>query len=271
METIQVGDTEVRYEVRGEGEPVICLHANPFVDRYLPLFERMPGYAFLRYSRRPLDDAPLSIARDAATCRQLADHVGWERAHIIGHSAGALTALQLAVDAPELVHTLCLLEPAVPSPSSDGDGTGDEDPFVPILQAYVAGDYEAAMERFLVRLMVEQPDAMAAALTQFFGTHPISRPSRRGSPGRRDASDRGGTCPTTTRPSSHVNSSWGSGEPICSTWLRNLASPTCSRTALSRPTRSRHVSARIATRCTASCAPLLNSMCSQKDRTDGSR
>ena len=135
METIQVGDTEVRYEVCGEGEPVICLHANPFVDWYLPLFERMPDYAFLRYSRRPLDDAPLSIAGDAATCRQLADHVGWERAHIIGHSAGALTALQLAVDAPDLVHSLCLLEPAVPSPSSDGDDTGDEDPFAPILQA----------------------------------------------------------------------------------------------------------------------------------------
>ena len=73
-----------------------------------------------------------------------------ERAHIIGHSAGALTALQLAVDAPDLVHSLCLLEPAVPSPSSDGDDTGDEDPFAPILQAYAAGDYEAAMERFLV-------------------------------------------------------------------------------------------------------------------------
>ena len=74
---------------------------------------------------------------------------------------------------------------------------------------------------------------------------------------------------TTTRPSSHVNSSWDSGEPICSTWLRNWASRTCSTKALSRPTRSLHVSARIATRCIASCAHLPNSVCSPKHRTDG--
>ena len=36
----------------------------------------MPDYAMLRYTRRPLDDTPLSVADDAATCRQLARHLG---------------------------------------------------------------------------------------------------------------------------------------------------------------------------------------------------
>ena len=67
--------------------------------------------------------------------------------HIVGHSAGALPALQLALDAPDLVHTVCLLEPAVPSPSNRASSG---DPFAPIVEAYLAGDFETATERFLV-------------------------------------------------------------------------------------------------------------------------
>ena len=53
METVKVDDTEVRYEISGEGEPVICLHANPFVDWYVPLIARMPDYAILRFAPAP--------------------------------------------------------------------------------------------------------------------------------------------------------------------------------------------------------------------------
>ena len=42
METIEVDAVEVHYEISGCGEPVVCLHANPFVDWFLPLIERMP-------------------------------------------------------------------------------------------------------------------------------------------------------------------------------------------------------------------------------------
>jgi pimeloyl-ACP methyl ester carboxylesterase len=36
-----------------------------------------------------------------------------ERAHLVGHSFGGCIALQLALDAPEAVHSLALLEPAL--------------------------------------------------------------------------------------------------------------------------------------------------------------
>ncbi len=37
----------------------------------------------------------------------------YERAHVVGHSYGGDVALQLALDAPEVVHTLAVLEPAL--------------------------------------------------------------------------------------------------------------------------------------------------------------
>lgn len=125
MDTLDLADTTVRYEVRGEGDPVVLLHANPFVDWYLPVIERMPHYSFVRYTRLPRDDTMLSMARDAATCAQLAEHLGWGRARVVGHSAGALAALQLAVDAPDLVlakRSGFTLSPGRSSDIAPGDG-----------------------------------------------------------------------------------------------------------------------------------------------------
>ena len=77
MNTLDLADTTVRYEVRGDGDPVVLLHANPFVDWYLPVIERMPHYSFVRYTRLPRDDTPISMVGDAATCAELAEHLGW--------------------------------------------------------------------------------------------------------------------------------------------------------------------------------------------------
>ena len=44
------------------------------------------------------------------------------RAHVAGHSSGGAIALQLAVERPELVHTLALLEPSLAANAArDGD------------------------------------------------------------------------------------------------------------------------------------------------------
>jgi pimeloyl-ACP methyl ester carboxylesterase len=48
----------------------------------------------------------------ALHARSLLRHLGIDRAHIVGHSSSANIALQLALDAPEAVVTLTLLEPA---------------------------------------------------------------------------------------------------------------------------------------------------------------
>jgi pimeloyl-ACP methyl ester carboxylesterase len=58
----------------------------------------------------PVDGSRLH-ARDAADCRALLGVLGIERAHVVGLSYSGPVALQLAVDAPEQVHSLTLLDP----------------------------------------------------------------------------------------------------------------------------------------------------------------
>jgi pimeloyl-ACP methyl ester carboxylesterase len=56
---------------------------------------------------------PFSLAQQAADCRALLEYLDIERAHVVGHSSGGLIALRLALDAPQVVHSLVLLEPAL--------------------------------------------------------------------------------------------------------------------------------------------------------------
>lgn len=55
----------------------------------------------------PLESLSIQGMADAA--RQLMDDLGWDRAHVVGHSMGGVIAQQLALDAPERVMSLGLL------------------------------------------------------------------------------------------------------------------------------------------------------------------
>jgi pimeloyl-ACP methyl ester carboxylesterase len=65
---------------------------------------------------------------------------------VVGHSSGGVIALQLTLAAPEVVHSLVLLEPAlldVPSGPLFAEAIG------PALQLYQAGNKAGAMDGFL--------------------------------------------------------------------------------------------------------------------------
>jgi pimeloyl-ACP methyl ester carboxylesterase len=73
-------------------------------------------------------------------------HLGIERAHVVGHSSSGNIALQLALDAPDAVHSLALLEPAlmsVPSAQTSRAFVGTA------IQLYRAGDKAGAVDTFL--------------------------------------------------------------------------------------------------------------------------
>src|SRR5262245_45513335 len=177
MDRLEFDDVEVSFQIRGAGERIVLVHASPFVSWYRPLIEQLADYSTLVYRRHlRLSDRgsyrPLTIQEDAAICARLMAHVGWPAAHLVGHSYGALVALQLAVDAPERVGSVALLEPAARAISSSEAVAA---PLQPVIAAYRSGDHASAVDSFLrqvcgdgYRETLEKviPDAFAEALAE---------------------------------------------------------------------------------------------------------
>lgn len=120
MARAAIGDISLSYEDSGTGDPVVMIHGALIADAFRPLFEEpsLTGYRLIAYHRRGYTGSsptagPLSLAEQASDCGALIRYLGVRRAHVIGHSFGGAVALQLGLDAPELVHSLVLLEPAL--------------------------------------------------------------------------------------------------------------------------------------------------------------
>ncbi len=153
MDCLQIDDAQIEYEVRGVGEPVLLIHLSVIADGLAyPLYARQEiagRYRLVHFHRRGYGlstrgTVPLTVAREAADAAALLRHLDIRRAHIAGHSFGGQIGLQLAVDAPDLVQSLALLEPSLPVVPSGGARL--QQLFAPMLEAYRAGDKRKAME-----------------------------------------------------------------------------------------------------------------------------
>lgn len=154
METANLNGVELEYEVKGSGEPVLLISTGPIAGSFMPLLAEsvlVDHYYLISYRQRGQagsthSPAPVSYAEHAADAAALLSYLGVRRAHVAGHSTGGDIALQLALDRPDLVHTLALLEPllmGVPSTAALLEKAG------PALAAYGSGDRETAMAEFL--------------------------------------------------------------------------------------------------------------------------
>ena len=111
----------LEYEAIGDGEAVLLIHGSHIADAFLPLMREAAladPYRLIRYRRRGFagsdpHSGPFSIEEQARDGLALMKHLGLERAHVIGHSYGGATAVQLAIEAPSRVQSLVLLEPAI--------------------------------------------------------------------------------------------------------------------------------------------------------------
>jgi pimeloyl-ACP methyl ester carboxylesterase len=120
MKRATVGDGELEYDVSGTGHPVVFIHGAFIADSFRPLLNqsRLANYQLITYRRRGYGASSRTAGAmtgqaQAADCRALLQYLGLERAHVVGHSFGGCIALQLALDAPNVVHSLVLLEPAL--------------------------------------------------------------------------------------------------------------------------------------------------------------
>jgi pimeloyl-ACP methyl ester carboxylesterase len=156
MERAAVDGLELEYELLGSGEPVVLIHwglcaawAEPLMDQ--PALANR--YRLLRYHRAGYAGSdriqgPISLAEHAAHCALLVRRLGIERAHIVGHSSSADIALQLALDFPDAVQTLALMEPARPVPPTDEQAEFVREFVAPAIQRYRAGDKAGAVDTF---------------------------------------------------------------------------------------------------------------------------
>jgi pimeloyl-ACP methyl ester carboxylesterase len=145
---------ELEYEVHGDGEAVLLVHPGIFADWFTPLLREPPlatQYRLVHYHRVGCAGSgrvgvPVSLERHAAHGRLLLQYLGIACAHVVGHSSSGNIALQLALDAPDVVQSLAVLEPAlmsVPSAATSRAFVGTA------LQLYRAGDKPGAIDTFL--------------------------------------------------------------------------------------------------------------------------
>jgi pimeloyl-ACP methyl ester carboxylesterase len=92
----------------------------------------------------------LTIQDHADHLTALADVLGLDAVHVVGHSSGALIAFQMAADRPELVHSLMLIEPAPCGPFQVPAFAELGERFIgPAMAAFAAGDLQGAFDTFL--------------------------------------------------------------------------------------------------------------------------
>ena len=153
MQSVTVNGVELEYEATGSGEPVLLI-SPVLADGFVPLLSQ-PALAdrhlLIRYHKRGWAGSthtppPVSIGDHADDAAALLEHLGIPRAHIADHSSGAAVAAQLALDRPDIVHTLILMELSllsVPSGALFLEQAG------PAFEAFAAGDHARALALFM--------------------------------------------------------------------------------------------------------------------------
>ena len=145
--------TGVEFERRGEGEAVLTIHGAIVADSFAPLMEEraLDGYQVIRYRRRGYGESdspsnPPTIREHAQDARSLLEHLGIARAHVVAHSGGGPIAVQVAIDAPDLVRSMVLLEPALQSAAM----AASFDEFIaPLVEMHRGGDSSKAVHLWM--------------------------------------------------------------------------------------------------------------------------
>ena len=122
LTTIDVGDAVIRARIGGDGPPLLLLHGNPQTHvmwhRVAPVLSRhftvvatdLTGYGKSSKPPSQPDHAPYS--KRAMACDQLATmhKLGFERFFVAGHDRGGRVAYRMALDSPDAVARLAVLD-----------------------------------------------------------------------------------------------------------------------------------------------------------------
>lgn len=125
MTLAQLSKVQLEYFPHGHGpERIVFIHGFQASARIWRMVqEALPAdrYSSIAINNRgaggsdaPPDEADFSVPHFAADAFELVAQLGWTDLTLVGHSLGGATAAQFAVDHPELLKGLVLLDPADP-------------------------------------------------------------------------------------------------------------------------------------------------------------
>lgn len=112
-----VTGTQLAYEVRGKGSPLILIHGGlldrRMWDEHVPVFAesfRVARYDVRGYGQSQMPKLPYSDAQDLA---ELLGFLGIHKAVVLGLSMGSAIALDFTLRYPDMVETLLLAAPTI--------------------------------------------------------------------------------------------------------------------------------------------------------------
>ncbi len=153
----KVDHAELRYAVLGSGEPVLCIHGTSVADSlitpmkfYPPLLDEYQLISYYRagYNGSTLEKDTLSIEEGAEHAKQLLDHLGIDKAHIMAFSFGGVIAFQFLLSFPERAHSAVLLEPYLPREESAAV-QANIDAYTDAMKLFQNGDKLGAAFRYM--------------------------------------------------------------------------------------------------------------------------
>lgn len=112
----RVNGVDIAYQEFGQGSPLILLHGGfgsvemfgPNVD-LLARSHRVVGVDLQAHGRTPAPDRPMRFETMADDVAALIEHLGLERAAVMGFSLGGGVALRTAIQHPDVVERLVLV------------------------------------------------------------------------------------------------------------------------------------------------------------------
>jgi pimeloyl-ACP methyl ester carboxylesterase len=127
---MRVNDSSIDYDAVGEGPPLLLIGGmgfgrwswfkqSPALSRYF----RVITFDIRNVGHLDAEEGAYSVSNLAAHTAALLDHLGIERAHVLGTSLGGFVAQELALRRPELVGRLVLI--------STSYGGSDHEPMSP--------------------------------------------------------------------------------------------------------------------------------------------
>lgn len=161
---VRIDGAELAFVDAGAGDSVVLVHGSlgdlrAWGFQIEPFAKRYRAIAYSRRGHWPNDalppGSPYAIADHVADLGALIEALGIAPVHLVGTSYGAMTALTLTAERPELVRSLVLGEPPILYWLLASPGTAplvadfDARAWGPAREAFRRGDQDAGVRRFI--------------------------------------------------------------------------------------------------------------------------